>query len=182
MLQSQRVTLREIQRDDLERQHVFENDVELHLMRHSHPPRPVSLNWMHREFDERLSQAPDPNNIWFAIEADDQYIGQAGLMDIDRMHGTANIGIFIGEPQHRGIGLGRETIALMLDYAFRYHNLRKVSLSVIGNNERAIKTYLKCGFVVEGRQREQEWSAGTYEDLITMGLFREEWLAENGKE
>jgi RimJ/RimL family protein N-acetyltransferase len=46
---------------------------------------------------------------------------------------------------------------------------------VNGTNERAIRVYAACGFVEEGRLREQVWSDGAYIDLIYMGILRDEW-------
>lgn len=63
-------------------------------------------------------------------------------------------------------------MALLVDYGFRMQNLRKIWLTTHGGNERAIRSYLAVGFVEEGRQREQVWSGGRYEDLVAMGLFR----------
>ena len=51
---------------------------------------------------------------------------------------------------------------LLLDYAFRLRNLRRVWLEVHASNERAIRAYSSCGFVEEGRMREHIcWTDGT---------------------
>ena len=64
---------------------------------------------------------------------------------------------------------------LLLDYAFRLRNLRKVWLSTNSDNERAIRAYLACGFVEEGRLRQHVWSNGQYLDEVRMGVLRDEW-------
>jgi RimJ/RimL family protein N-acetyltransferase len=46
---------------------------------------------------------------------------------------------------------------------------------VHGSNSRAIRSYQAVGFVEEGRQREQTWSGGRYEDIVLMALFRSEF-------
>jgi RimJ/RimL family protein N-acetyltransferase len=55
-----------------------------------------------------------------------------------------------------------------------------VWLSVHGSNERAIRAYRACGFVEEGRLRQHVWSDGQYDDLVQMGILRDEWQARNG--
>jgi RimJ/RimL family protein N-acetyltransferase len=60
----------------------------------------------------------------------------------------------------------------LVDYAFRLRNLRKVWLTVLGSNARAMGAYQKCGFVEEGRLRQQVWSNGAYVDLVYMGILR----------
>jgi RimJ/RimL family protein N-acetyltransferase len=44
-------------------------------------------------------------------------------------------------------------VRLLLEFAFRYRNARKVTLGVSAENERAIRCYRACGFVEEGRAR-----------------------------
>ena len=66
---------------------------------------------------------------------------------------------------------------LLLDYAFRLRNFRKVWLWVHGDNERAIRAYRACGFVEEGRLRDHVYSNGRYVDAVYFGVLRHEWEA-----
>ena len=68
--------------------------------------------------------------------------------------------------------LMRAAIALLVDYAFRLRNLRRVWLTVHGRNARAIGAYRACGFVEEGRLRDHVWSDGAYDDLVYMAITR----------
>jgi RimJ/RimL family protein N-acetyltransferase len=43
-------------------------------------------------------------------------------------------------------------------------------------NERAIQTFQKCGFVVEGILRQNEYVDGQYYDTVIMGLLREDYF------
>jgi RimJ/RimL family protein N-acetyltransferase len=65
----------------------------------------------------------------------------------------------------------------LLEYAFRLRNVQKVWLTVNSDNERALRSYERCGFVEEGRLRKQVWNNGRYIDLVYMGVLREEWEA-----
>ena len=85
------------------------------------------------------------------------------------------LGIGIGEKDYWGKGYGRECVSLLLRYAFVHHNFHKVWLRVHSANERAIRAYRACGLVEEGRQRAQVWCDGRYDDLVLMGLLRDEW-------
>ena len=44
-------------------------------------------------------------------------------------------------------------------------------------NERAIRSYEKAGFRIEGRLREAISRDGRYWDEIQMGVLRDDWLA-----
>jgi RimJ/RimL family protein N-acetyltransferase len=69
---------------------------------------------------------------------------------------------------------------VLVDYCFHDLNLHKVGLSALASNERAIRSYVKCGFVEEGRLRGEEWTRGRYEDLVVMGITREDREATKG--
>ena len=65
----------------------------------------------------------------------------------------------------------------MLWLAFERIGLHRVGLSVFSFNERAIRSYEKAGFRVEGRLREAIARDGRYWDEIQMGVLRDDWLA-----
>ena len=65
----------------------------------------------------------------------------------------------------------------MLDHAFGTLSLHRIGLSVFSFNERAIRSYLSCGFVMEGRAREAIWRDGRWWDEITMSVLHSDWLA-----
>lgn len=174
MLKSQRVLLRAFTRDDLERLCQFNNDLEVELAGGGDPPYPQSLQRLQAEFDQNASHG-GRDGMSFAIEADSRLIGQCALFNLDDIAHTAELGITIGDRAYWGKGYGREAITLLLDYAFRLRNLRRVWLRVHANNHRAIRAYAACGFVEEGRLRAHVWSNGHYTDLLCMGVLRDEW-------
>jgi len=174
MLQGQKVILRAMTRQDLVRLCQFNNDLEVELAGGGDPPLPQSLARLQAEFDAKVSQG-DRDGTGFAIEADNKFIGQCALFQFDQVARTCELGITIGDKDYWGRGYGREAVGLLLDYGFRFHNLRRVFLSVNGNNERAICAYRACGFEEEGRLRDHVWNDNTYVDLVYMGILREEW-------
>ncbi len=174
MLKGDRVTLRSLTRDDLPRLCEFNNDVEVELAGGGDPPIPQSLARLEADFDQNASKG-GRDGTSFAVEADGKLIGGCALFDFDHVAHTCQLGITIGDKAYWGKGYGREALTLLLDYAFRLQNVRKVWLTVNGNNERAIRAYRACGFVEEGRLRNQVWSNGSYLDLVCMGLFCDDW-------
>ncbi|MGI8967744.1 MAG: GNAT family N-acetyltransferase [Chloroflexota bacterium] len=178
MLHGDNVVLRALRREDLRRQWEFNNDLEFELQGGGDAPEPQSYERLLAAFDESLSKGrrdgPD-----FAIEVDDTYIGSCGLFNIDPVARTCELGIGIGDPAYRGRGYGRDALRELLRYAFRIRNIRRVWLSVNGNNERAIRAYAAVGFVEEGRLRSHVWSNGQYLDLLRMGILDHEWVALN---
>ena len=71
---------------------------------------------------------------------------------------------------------------LTLRYAFTELNLRRVSLDVFEFNERAVRSYEKVGFHMEGRQRQAIIREGRRWDMLFMGILREEWIKIHGND
>ena len=63
---------------------------------------------------------------------------------------------------------------IALDNAFGTLGLHRIALFVFEFNERAIRTYKRCGFVVEGRSRESIFRDGQWWDRLGYGLLKTE--------
>lgn len=174
MLYGEKVVLRAVAREDLVRLCQFNNDVEVELAGGGDPPIPQSLARALADYDADAGKG-GRDGAGFAIEADGQFIGQCALFHFDYTAQTCELGITIGDKNYWGRGYGRDAVRVLLDYAFRLRNLRRVHLTVNGNNARALGAYRACGFVEEGRLRAHIWNAGEYVDLVHMGLLRSEW-------
>ena len=182
MLRGEKGILRAMTRDDLAQLCEFNNDVGVEQAGAGDPPMPLSLARLQAEFDARVSQG-GRDDAGFAIEATDKptgkFIGQCALFQFDHTAQTCMLGITIGDKAYWGRGYGRDAVRVLLDYAFRLRNMRRVCLSVNGNNERGMRAYKACGFIEEGRLRSHVWSDGAYIDLVYMGVLRTEWDAQS---
>jgi RimJ/RimL family protein N-acetyltransferase len=179
MLQGPRVRLRSTSREDLPRLCEFNNDLAVELASGGDPPLPQSLARLQAEFDQDAAKG-GRDATRFTIEADGKVIGACALFNVNATAQTCELGIGIGDKDYWGRGYGRESVTLLLRYAFRYHNYHKVWLRVHGVNERAIRAYRACGFVEEGRQRAHVWCDGRYDDLVLMGILCEDWRKQQG--
>ncbi len=126
-------------------------------------------SWLKNEVDTgRVAQ--------FIIEttADSRAVGSVYLRDIDRVHSKAEYGIFIGDIGDMGRGYGPGATELILRYAFEELCLNKVFLRVFADNLRAINSYKRCGFIIEGSFAQDVRIEGRYRDMIFMAKFNEE--------
>ena len=87
-------------------------------------------------------------------------------------NGSALYHITIGESDAWGQGYGTEATQLMLDHAFGTLGLHRIALFVFEFNERAMRAYQRCGFVVEGRARESIWRDGRWWDELAMSVLQ----------
>lgn len=170
------IMLREYRKEDLPSIRRWVNDSEItdnlsdiFLYPHSLKETEDFLNFML----ENKSQ----NTKGFVIAHKDsgEYIGQIDLLNIDWPNRVARIGIVIGVKKYLGRGYGTEAIKLLKDFAFNRLNLHKLELEVRAFNKRAINCYKKCGFIEEGRLRENFYHKGRYEDTLLMGILKRDW-------
>jgi RimJ/RimL family protein N-acetyltransferase len=170
MLKGKDVELRAVERSDLRTIWRWFNDVELELLAGG-DIKPMSFGQLEAEFERELQ---DELITRFGIVVDGVLIGRCGLFDWDDAL-SLRLAIAIGEKSYWGRGYGRDAVATLLDYAFRHRNAHKVWLEVLASNERAIRSYTRCGFVQEGRIRDNAWLDGSYADELIMGILRHEW-------
>jgi RimJ/RimL family protein N-acetyltransferase len=111
------------------------------------------------------------------LRAKDRLIGSCAFSQLDSDNGSALFHITIGEKDQWGHGYGTEATRMMLGHAFTSMGLHRVGLAVFEFNERAIRSYEKVGFVVEGRARDAINRDGRYWDEIDMSMLESEWRA-----
>lgn len=133
-----------------------------------------------KEFIEKELLGDRPDLFFFMIRSleDDRLLGETGLDTVQWQHGESFVGISIGEKEFWGKGYGTDAMRVLLRYAFNELNLHRVSLTVFEYNPRAIRSYEKAGFSVEGRERKFLERGGKRWDMIYMGILRQEWQAQ----
>jgi RimJ/RimL family protein N-acetyltransferase len=120
-----------------------------------------------------------PETLAMAVheKATDRLVGTCAFSQLDGENGSALYHITIGESDAWGVGYGTEATQLMLDHAFGTLGLHRIALYVFEFNERAIRAYKRCGFVVEGRSRESIWRDGRWWDELAMSVLESDWRA-----
>jgi RimJ/RimL family protein N-acetyltransferase len=136
----------------------------------------ATREWLEKEMDNEHSPF-----YMFSIRTlkDDSLVGQIGLDGILWNHSESFVGISLGDRQNWGKGFGTDAMRILLRFAFTELNLQRVSLTVFEYNPRAIRSYEKAGFKVEGRVRQFLNRDGQRWDMIFMGILRNEWINTN---
>jgi RimJ/RimL family protein N-acetyltransferase len=140
------------------------------------PPHLWSVKKIKEWFEKDLEKET-PENYEFGVRslADNRLIGFVGLGRPFWSSGDAWVGIGMGERAYWGLGFGTEAMRLVLGFGFNVLNLHRVSLGVFAYNARAIRSYEKCGFRLEGCLRQCLNRDGRRWDIFIMGLLRSEW-------
>jgi RimJ/RimL family protein N-acetyltransferase len=152
---------------------------------------PIIFNWRNRldvlhldglyrplsqgGFDEWFSGiGRDPTRVVFSIrrKTDLNFLGYVQITSILPAHCSAEVGIMIGEQEHRGQGYGQEALRLCVEFCWKELNLQRLWLRVIGDNPAAVNAYRRVGFEHEGLQRRSAYVDGQFRDTTLMALLR----------
>lgn len=112
----------------------------------------------------------------------DRPVGSVYFRDINKEHHNAEYGIFIGEDNAVGLGIGSEVCRLACQYGFTEEKWHKIRLRVFPDNEAAIRSYEKTGFEREAFLKDEVYIDGVYRDVILMGLMNPEERQRCGNE
>jgi RimJ/RimL family protein N-acetyltransferase len=177
ILEGRRITLRRAQSNDVEARLRLGNDPDILQMfgvsrAAVRPPTSESAaRWVQNLMDHPRA---------WVIETD-RLIGEVRLDRIDRQDRRASLAIGILDPNCLGKGLGTQATMLVLGHAFHDLRLHRISIRVLAYNTRAIRSYQKCGFLIEGREREAAFVNGQWHDDVIMGLLEHEFTAGLGE-
>ncbi len=111
--------------------------------------------------------------------ADDRLIGDIGLGGLRWNHSDTFVGIALGDRDDWNKGYGTDAMRLILRYAFTELNLHRVSLGLFEYNPRALRSYEKAGFKLEGRMRGTLHRESRRWDELLMGILRTEWMEKH---
>ena len=114
--------------------------------------------------------------ITFAIvlRGDGSLVGAIGLR-IDRSFGKAELGYWVGKPFWNR-GYATEATAALLAFGFEELQLNRIHAAHLARNPSSGRVMEKAGMLLEGMARQDTMKWGTYEDLVSYGLLREDWI------
>lgn len=169
MIKGEKVYLRPIDKSDLPHLYKWRSDEET-FMYLGGGFLPISIDQLNKWLDDMIDTTG--NNKRFIICDNGSYpVGMIGLYDINWIHRTCEIGVYIGDKDARGKGYGKEACLLIEKYAKEYLNLRKIKLSVVSDNKSAINLWQSLGYKKIGEYVAERFIKGKYRNLVLMEKF-----------
>ncbi|MEZ5648072.1 MAG: GNAT family protein [Alphaproteobacteria bacterium] len=147
---------------------------------------PEVVQWLNAQFRhhdansarEWLAQHDNKDKFCLSVLVRDTktHIGNISA-NIDRRHGTAMIGVMIGDKRWWGSGVVLEIREALLNWLFDEQNIHKVWSMPFVRNAPAIFNYRRQGFTCEGILRaHRRRSNGEYLDVAIFSMLRDEWM------
>ena len=100
-----------------------------------------------------------------------RHVGNVKVGPFDAVHGTASMGIIIGEKDCWGQGIGAEAVALAAGLAFRDMGVRKLTAGCIDLNGGSVRAFEKAGFEVECVRKRHNLCEGEFRHVVMLCLF-----------
>ena len=170
MAKEQKISLRLMDKEDTDRIVTWRNQdfVRRNFIYQQDFNREGHEKWIRTMIDTGLAV-----QFMICIGEEQRPVGSVYLRDIDRIHKKAEYGIFIGEKDAWGQGYGTWAAKKMIAFAFEKEGLHKLMLRVLAENQGAIRSYEKAGFVREAYLRDEVFLEGQYKDVIYMAVINE---------
>ena len=180
MIYGQRIRLRGIERSDLPCFQAWLNDPEVREGLSTYLP--LSMAEEEQWFERMLRMDPEEKPLAIELKEENGWrlIGDVGFFNLEWANRSAELGIFIGDKSVWNKGYGSESVQVLLKHGFETLNLHRIYLRVYSTNPRAIRSYEKVGFVLEGTLREAVYRHGRYADVHIMSVLRSQWNAAEG--
>ncbi len=175
MLKGANISLRAVEKEDIPVLSRLRNEEEVLLNLVSKIPYPIPVAAEEESYAEKYKKK-HRDNLEFVIEKQDgTVIGKCGTMDTKWMTSETTVYIYIGGAENRCCGYGTEAMRLLVGFIFDQMNLNRVRLYVFAFNQRAVRSYEKIGFRVEGILRQELYRNGRYHDVVQMSILKREY-------
>ena len=178
MIQSERLTLREFQADDLDAVHSYGSDLE--VVRYM-PWGPNTADET-RAFLERAQSyaAADPRvgyELAVVQTSTDRLVGGIGLDSADQQ---GMLGYCFARPAW-GQGFATEAARLILDFGFKTLGLHRVWAGCDSENAASARVLEKVGMRREGCHKHDCQIRGVWRDTLAFAILSDEWAALEGR-
>ena len=104
----------------------------------------------------RYYTALQKNKTYWALTAEDEQgiVGHITMRFTDEEKKNLRLGFVLVDDRRRGQGLGKELVALAVDYAQQFFDPQYITLGVFVNNDSAKRCYEAVGFITDGSHME----------------------------
>ena len=142
------------------------------------------LNWVSKttkpehslEFIEQsILKLEEQEELALAICLGDQIIGSVGMLDWKHDIRIAQIGYWLAKG-YEGNGIVHNSLVCFINFLFSNIGLNKLEIRFVAANKRSANVATKLGFKIEGVIRQTYLRNGHLEDVVVMGMLKDEWV------
>ncbi|NHM07334.1 GNAT family N-acetyltransferase [Flavobacterium sp. CYK-4] len=163
-LRGESVHLRALEPEDLEFLYLIENDESIWEV--SNTSTPYSKFLIRQYLKNAHQDIFEAKQLRLAIGKNGQRqpVGLIDLFDFDPKNARAGVGILVHDPENRNVGIGKEALGLLIQYAFRKLNLHQLYANIHSQNQPSLHLFTTFGFQKIGTKKQWNLVEGQYQD------------------
>jgi len=170
-LKGESIYLRALEPNDLEFIYAVENDESMWEV--SYTQTPYSRFLIRQYLENAHQDIYEAKQLRLAICKDRDFpaLGLIDLFDFDPKNNRAGVGILIQNHGDRNVGIGKEALGLVIQYAFTHLNLHQLYANIATENQASLSLFTKFGFQKIGIKKEWNLIHGKYQDEALFQLI-----------
>lgn len=170
-LQGNIVFLRALEPEDLEFVYAIENDENIWEV--SNTITPYSKFLIRQYLENAHQDIYEAKQLRLAIckSTTSEAIGLIDLFDFDAKNKRAGIGIIIQNEIDRNSGFGKESLGLVINYAFEQLQLHQLYANIGTENKASISLFTTFGFEKIGVKKDWNFTNNAFHDEVVFQLL-----------
>lgn len=160
-LKSDTCYLRALEPEDLEYLYLLENDTTIWEV--SETLSPYSKFVLKQYLANSHKDIYEVKQLRLAIsDYNERLLGFVDLFDFNPKCKRAGIGIVILDKENRNKGIGKQTLGLITEYAFKHLDMHQLYANISEDNKASIHLFESAGFEAVGVKKDWNLIAGKY--------------------
>ena len=156
------VELRKIEKEDLEQLRLWrmQENVTKYMLTDPIISSEDQLKWF-----KKISN--DDMRADYVILVDNEVVGYYGITNIDKKYKSCEVGFYIGDEKHRGIGVFSKAHKIIEDIVSHDLKLSQIVIIALKDNP-ACEAYVNMGFIIDQTYNNECNKSGTSHKLIKL--------------
>ncbi len=170
-LQSENITLRALEPEDIDYLYQWENDAENWKV--SNTQAPFSRFVLEQYIATAHQDIYSVKQLRLMIcDKQNKPVGCIDLFDFEPSHLRAGIGVLIADKTERRKGYASEALELLIDYGHQTLNLHQLYCNITIDNEASVLLFQKHGFQITGIKKQWIREGGKFIDELLLQRIR----------
>ena len=170
-LQSENITLRALEPEDIDYLYQWENDAENWKV--SNTQAPFSRFVLEQYIATAHQDIYSIKQLRLMIcDKQNKPVGCIDLFDFEPSHLRAGIGVLIADKTERRKGYASEALELLIDYGHQTLNLHQLYCNITIDNEASVLLFQKHGFQITGIKKQWIREGGKFIDELLLQRIR----------
>ena len=177
-LQSKRLIIRNLQKDDLEYFYAYRKESEVARYQGFNPfTYQEAIDFIEPQINNQFGNQKDWQQYGIVLKKEQVLIGDCALKLFDPIHKSVEMGCTIS-PGYQSRGYAKEALLCLMKFLFEDFNVHRVIAITDVENHASIRLLESIGLRKEAHFIQNLWFKGRWSSEYHYGLLRNEWMTK----